>query len=77
MNRPADRAGPALLRGSLRRRLLDSAEPLPPTAQLARLAQLHARRLISDQEYDRARRRLEGGGDPPRNPAPGAFTPDG
>jgi hypothetical protein len=55
------RAGPALLRGRLRRSFLRqqlTGKEVSP--QVAQLTKLLARGLLTDQEYDRARRRIRG-----------------
>jgi hypothetical protein len=59
VSRPADRGGPALLRGRLRRSfLLQQANDNALVPQLTQLAELRARGLLTEQEYDRARQRI-------------------
>ena len=62
MNRRADRTGPALLRGRLRRCVHEpAAGDQALAASLARLQELQARNLITEREYRRARQRILGG----------------
>jgi hypothetical protein len=60
VNRRADRTGRPLLRGRLRRSVRDRETDRSAAAQLAHLAELQERDLITEREFHRARQRILG-----------------